>query len=243
MLWGLFFFQFLFIYSWKIFPFCLDFAGFGVLLVEWSVKFSSSFYANLNSGWLDWYFSAMGFFFSEFYTFKVDEFSIVNDLWGLEGFVLIWILVLFTVWGFVLLDTELKSSPLFHYIVLVLHWKVLNFGNSSGSLFGLGFPFLVSVMVSSESLSGSAAPSPKQYGVTKPLSLAGATEADLQRNAELEKVVQFCSIVVWVDFNWSGIYIDFWILWWWVSFWGNQNCTRARKRRQGEKKYCGDLMR
>ncbi|KAK6772993.1 hypothetical protein RDI58_028231 [Solanum bulbocastanum] len=44
-------------------------------------------------------------------------------------------------------------------------------------------------MVSSESLSESAAP-PMKYGVTKPLSLAGPTEADLQRNAELEKVLR-----------------------------------------------------
>lgn len=29
---------------------------------------------------------------------------------------------------------------------------------------------------------------PKQYGITKPLSLLGPVEADLQRTAELEKV-------------------------------------------------------
>ncbi|XP_049397781.1 nuclear poly(A) polymerase 4 isoform X5 [Solanum stenotomum] len=45
-------------------------------------------------------------------------------------------------------------------------------------------------MVSSESLSESASPPPKKYGVTKPLSLAGPTEADLQRNAELEKFLR-----------------------------------------------------
>lgn len=45
-------------------------------------------------------------------------------------------------------------------------------------------------MVSSESLSESAAPPPMKYGVTKPLSLAGPTEADLQRNAELEKFLR-----------------------------------------------------
>ncbi|KAA8540346.1 hypothetical protein F0562_024735 [Nyssa sinensis] len=44
-------------------------------------------------------------------------------------------------------------------------------------------------MVSSEGLSGSPPPpqSPKQYGVTKPISFAGPTEADIQRNSELEK--------------------------------------------------------
>lgn len=31
----------------------------------------------------------------------------------------------------------------------------------------------------------------KQYGVTKPISLAGPTEADLQRTVELEKVCSY----------------------------------------------------
>lgn len=41
------------------------------------------------------------------------------------------------------------------------------------------------------SLASAVAPPPppaKQYGVTKPLSLSGPSEADLQRNSELEKV-------------------------------------------------------
>lgn len=41
----------------------------------------------------------------------------------------------------------------------------------------------------SEKLSSSS-PLPKSYGITKPISLAGPTEADHLRNAELEKV--FC---------------------------------------------------
>ncbi|XP_015061064.1 nuclear poly(A) polymerase 4 isoform X4 [Solanum pennellii] len=45
-------------------------------------------------------------------------------------------------------------------------------------------------MVSSESLSESVAPPTMKYGITKPLSLAGPTEADLQRNAELEKFLR-----------------------------------------------------
>ncbi|CAN4095531.1 unnamed protein product [Withania somnifera] len=45
-------------------------------------------------------------------------------------------------------------------------------------------------MVSSESLSESTAPPGKNYGVTKPLSLAGPTEADIQRNADLEKFLR-----------------------------------------------------
>ncbi|MCD9640671.1 hypothetical protein HAX54_026121 [Datura stramonium] len=47
-------------------------------------------------------------------------------------------------------------------------------------------------MVGSESLTPptEAAPPPKKYGVTKPLSLSGPTEADLQRNAALEKFLK-----------------------------------------------------
>ncbi|XP_059286002.1 nuclear poly(A) polymerase 4 isoform X2 [Lycium ferocissimum] len=45
-------------------------------------------------------------------------------------------------------------------------------------------------MVNSESLSESAAPVATKYGVTKALSLAGPTEADLQRNVALEKFMR-----------------------------------------------------
>ena len=46
-------------------------------------------------------------------------------------------------------------------------------------------------MGSSEGLSQSSPPSqavPKQYGVTKPISMAGPTQIDIQRTLELEKV-------------------------------------------------------
>ena len=49
-------------------------------------------------------------------------------------------------------------------------------------------------MLGSESLDGSSLQLPvaaNKYGVTKPISLAGPTEADFQRNAELEKVDVF----------------------------------------------------
>ncbi|XP_058115450.1 nuclear poly(A) polymerase 4-like isoform X2 [Magnolia sinica] len=42
-------------------------------------------------------------------------------------------------------------------------------------------------MVSSDDSGGSPAPAAKQYGVTKPISVAGPSEADLQRSLELEK--------------------------------------------------------
>jgi poly(A) polymerase len=43
-------------------------------------------------------------------------------------------------------------------------------------------------MVDSESPNGSSPQTAAKYGITKPISLAGPTEADLQRNMELEKV-------------------------------------------------------
>lgn len=52
-------------------------------------------------------------------------------------------------------------------------------------------------MVGPESVDGSllppapAAVTPKKYGVTKPISVAGPAEVDFQRNAELEKVDSF----------------------------------------------------
>ncbi|XP_068636507.1 nuclear poly(A) polymerase 4-like isoform X2 [Aristolochia californica] len=42
-------------------------------------------------------------------------------------------------------------------------------------------------MVTAEGLHGSPASAVKQYGVTKPISMAGPTEADFQRNVELKK--------------------------------------------------------
>lgn len=44
-------------------------------------------------------------------------------------------------------------------------------------------------MVSSKGLNLS--PPPKQYGVTKPISMSGPMDADIQRSRELEKVSLF----------------------------------------------------
>lgn len=46
------------------------------------------------------------------------------------------------------------------------------------------------MMVGTQNLGGSLPPvnSPKSYGITKPLSLAGPSAADIKRNVELEKV-------------------------------------------------------
>jgi poly(A) polymerase len=43
-------------------------------------------------------------------------------------------------------------------------------------------------MVDSNSPNGSSRQTAAKYSITKPISLAGPTEADLQRNMELEKV-------------------------------------------------------
>ncbi len=44
-------------------------------------------------------------------------------------------------------------------------------------------------MVGPESPNGSTPqPAAKKYGITKPISIAGPTEADFQRNMDMEKV-------------------------------------------------------
>lgn len=43
-------------------------------------------------------------------------------------------------------------------------------------------------MVSSEAFDGPSPQMMKQYGVTKPISVAGPTELDIQKSIELEKV-------------------------------------------------------
>lgn len=50
------------------------------------------------------------------------------------------------------------------------------------------------MMVGTQRLDGSLPPvnSPKSYGITKPLSLAGPSSADVKRNVELEKVSFVC---------------------------------------------------
>lgn len=51
-------------------------------------------------------------------------------------------------------------------------------------------------------------PLPKEYGVTKPLSLAGPMEADIQRTKELEKVWSLRFLFVYyVDFC-ASVYDD-----------------------------------
>lgn len=54
-------------------------------------------------------------------------------------------------------------------------------------------------MVGSASLNGSSPA--KKYGITKPISFAGPTDADLQRNVELEKVIlfylSFLEVLIW----------------------------------------------
>jgi poly(A) polymerase len=56
-------------------------------------------------------------------------------------------------------------------------------------------------MVDSESPNGSSRQTAAKYGITKPISLARPTEANLQRNMELEKV-KICSD--FFSFCWLG---------------------------------------
>ena len=46
-------------------------------------------------------------------------------------------------------------------------------------------------MVTPEAFDGQSSQAMKQYGVTKPISMAGPTDTDLQRSVELEKVWKF----------------------------------------------------
>ncbi|MFS7974317.1 putative polynucleotide adenylyltransferase [Helianthus anomalus] len=57
-------------------------------------------------------------------------------------------------------------------------------------------------MVGSEVL-----PSPKQHGVTKPLSLAGPSNADLLRTKKLNKV-GFCYLIICVFINIKDIRVS-----------------------------------
>jgi hypothetical protein len=53
----------------------------------------------------------------------------------------------------------------------------------------INFFSLTLKMVGPESPNGSTPqPAAKKYGITKPISIAGPTEADLQRNMDMEKV-------------------------------------------------------
>ena len=62
-------------------------------------------------------------------------------------------------------------------------------------------------MVGSESLNGSS-PQPKMYGITNPISMAGPTETDLQRNSELEKVFLVFQVQISLSLSLS---LSFWV--------------------------------
>lgn len=101
-------------------------------------------------------------------------------------------------------------------------------------------------MVSSEGLSGSPAPAAKQYGVTKPISVAGPTEADRQRSRELEKVC--IDIIVFQEssiffffFDIEVLMLKFWFLvrssWWMLGF------TRAKRKLRRERRFSVEFGR
>lgn len=87
----------------------------------------------------------------------------------------------FRIWDFWLSSRLYSLISSWSYRILYIN---LSFSIDLGFL--VVFIFLGAEMVSSEGLSSS--PSPKQYGVTKPISMSGPTEADVHRSRELEKV-------------------------------------------------------
>lgn len=71
-------------------------------------------------------------------------------------------------------------------------------------------------MVGSDSLNSSLSPSPppaekkqplKQWGVAKPLSLAGPLDADVQRNRELEKVCCVLCLLFGLNRPWFALIV------------------------------------
>lgn len=82
-------------------------------------------------------------------------------------------------------------------------------------------------MVGSDSLNSSPSPSPspaeeklqpKQWGVTKPLSHAGPTDVDIQRNRELEKVRCVMVVALLLELYITQLLIVFWVLTRWSFF-------------------------
>lgn len=59
-----------------------------------------------------------------------------------------------------------------------------------------------------ERMSSPPPPPPKQYGVTKPISMAGPTEADIQRTRELEKVLFLSLFLITLFFSLSKTLIS-----------------------------------
>lgn len=87
------------------------------------------------------------------------------------------------------------------------------------------------------------AASPKQYGVTKPLSRAGPTEADIQRTKELEKVCVFRNYLILTLFLCFLNFVSYCILGDLVSafsFCLMLGYMRVLRRLQREKRFLAD---
>lgn len=101
------------------------------------------------------------------------------------------------------------------------------------------------VMGSAEGLGNSPLPAnqavPKCYGVTKPISMAGPCDTDVQRNKELEKVLidKF-----WLPFSarFEISMVDFFFFFclfglWCISSWSTLACTKAKRNLPREKRF------
>lgn len=65
-------------------------------------------------------------------------------------------------------------------------------------------------MVGSQSPAPPSSQEVKSYGITKPISVAEPTEADFQRNRDLEKVIFFfCVLLFWNILRFNLFFLDF----------------------------------
>lgn len=106
-------------------------------------------------------------------------------------------------------------------------------------------------MVGSGSPNGGSTPPPppqqeqaNKYGLTKPISLAGPTDADLHRNLELEKVINYRLIHLIINYLILSPYkIKFQFFFFFFSSWLMPSFTRAMKKLQPDEKFFAASIR
>lgn len=93
-------------------------------------------------------------------------------------------------------------------------------------------------MVGSQSPAPPSSQEVKSYGITKPISVAEPTEADFQRNRDLEKVILFfCVLLFWNILRFNLFFLDFDFFFLYAgSFWLIRVCMQAKKKMQRKKK-------
>lgn len=102
-------------------------------------------------------------------------------------------------------------------------------------------------MAAFRSPSGSSTPEVKSYGITKPISVAEPTEADFQRNTELEKVNSTIFFVISQKVGFISIFLLIFLSRFYCdyigSFWLIRVCMLAKKRMLREKRLLATWIR